>query len=268
MLKLIASDIDGTLMPYGQKELPPALFGLIRRLRSVGILFCPTSGRQYHSMRTLFAPVADEVCFLCENGGFIFGPGEEYGAPVLSKTAMPRPDALALAHAIMELPECEVLISGQNVSYVCGCGEDFVRRMEDVHGNLVARVDRVEDITEDILKVTAFCPNGLDGPAATLGPRWGGRYHMAEAGPVWLDFGLADKGSGLRGLCRALGIEPAEAAAFGDNWNDVSMLEMVGMPWLMASAAPALRERFPRQCADVPETLESMLREVELRNGR
>lgn len=262
MLKLIASDIDGTLMPYGQKALSPALFDLIRRLRAAGILFCPASGRQYHSMRTLFAPVADEVCFLCENGGVIFGPGGEDSAPVLSKTAMPRSDALALSHAIMDIPACEVLISGQNVSYVCGCGEDFVRRMEDLHGNLVTRVAQVEDISEEILKVTAFCPDGLDGPAAILGPRWGKTYHMAEAGPVWLDFGLANKGTGLRGLCGALGVDPAETAAFGDNWNDVPMLEAAGTAWLMASAAPALRARFPRQCASVPEVLETILREL------
>lgn len=262
MLKLIASDIDGTLMPYGQKSLSPDLFDLIRRLHSAGILFCPASGRQYHSMRTLFAPVADEVCFLCENGGVIFGPGGEETAPVLSKTAMPRSDALALSHAIMDIPECEVLISGQNVSYVCGCGEDFVRRMEELHGNLVTRVAHVEDISEDILKVTAFCPNELDGPAAILGPWWGETYHMAEAGPVWLDFGLANKGTGLRGLCSALGVDPAETAAFGDNWNDAPMLEAAGTAWLMSTAAPALRERFPRQCASVPEVLEAILREL------
>lgn len=262
MLKLIASDIDGTLMPYGETALPPRLFDLIRRLRAAGVLFCPASGRQYHSMRALFAPVAEEVCFLCENGAVIFGPGAEGAAPVLSKTPMPRPDALALAHAILDIPECEVLLSGQNISYVCGCGEDFVRRMEDLHGNLVARVAQVEDIAEDILKVTAFCPHGLDGPAAILGPRWGETYHMAEAGPVWLDFGLADKGSGLLGLCRALKVDPAETAAFGDNWNDVPMLEAAGAAWLMASAAPALRRRFPRQCADVPEVLEAILQKL------
>lgn len=262
MLKLIASDIDGTLMPYGQKALSPALFDLIRRLRAAGILFCPASGRQYHSMRALFALVADEVCFLCENGGVIFGPGTEENAPVLSKTAMPRPDAMALAHAIMDIPQCEVLISGQNVSYVCGCGEDFVCRMEDLHGNLVTRVAQVEDISEDILKVTAFCPQNLDGPAAILGPRWGETYHMAEAGPVWLDFGLANKGTGLQGLCQALGVSPAETGAFGDNWNDVPMLEAAGTAWLMDTAAPALRQRFPRQCAAVPEVLEDILRQL------
>lgn len=61
MVRLIASDIDGTLLPYGAAALDPALFGLIRRLRDRGVLFCPASGRQYHSLRRLFAPVADAV---------------------------------------------------------------------------------------------------------------------------------------------------------------------------------------------------------------
>jgi hypothetical protein len=85
---------------------------------------------------------------------------------------------------------------------------------------------------------------------------------MAEAGPIWLDFTLADKGTGLRGLCRSLGVDLGEAMAFGDNWNDVPMLEAAGTPWLMASAVPALRERFPRQCEGVLPVLEKLLAEL------
>ena len=40
-IKLILSDIDGTLIPYGEKGLPQELFPLIRALREKGILFCP-----------------------------------------------------------------------------------------------------------------------------------------------------------------------------------------------------------------------------------
>lgn len=258
MVKLIASDIDGTLLRYGETELHPSLFGLIRRLRSAGILFCPASGRQYHSLRRLFAPVADEVCFLCENGAVVFGSGREESAPVLSKTAMPQKDAVELARAIIALPGCAVLISGQNCGYACGCGEDFIRRMRNSLGNLMRRVDRVEDVPEDIIKVSAFCPNGTAEAANVLGPRWG-TYHMAVAGPAWLDFTLADKGAGLRGLCRSLGIALEEVMAFGDSWNDVPMLEAAGMPWLMESADPALRIRFPRRCASVAAVLEDVL---------
>ena len=153
MIRLIASDIDGTLLPYDETVMPLRLFPLIRRLRERNILFCPASGRQYHSMRTLFAPVADEMCFLCENGAVLYGPGTEEGAPLLSKTLLPRQEALALSRAIMDIPGCDVIIEGQNLNYLCGCGPELVHEMAVNHGNLVTMVDRPEDVPEEIVKI-------------------------------------------------------------------------------------------------------------------
>ena len=153
MIRLIASDIDGTLLPYDETVMPQRLFPLIRRLRERNILFCPASGRQYHSMRTLFAPVADEMCFLCENGAVLYGPGTEEGAPLLSKTLLPRQEALALSRAIMDIPGCDVIIEGQNLNYLCGCGPELVHEMAVNHGNLVTMVDRPEDVPEEIVKI-------------------------------------------------------------------------------------------------------------------
>lgn len=261
--KLICSDIDGTLIPYGEKVLPGEVFPLIRRLKAAGILFCPASGRQYHSLRRLFTPVADEVCFLCENGAVIFGVGREDTAPVLAKTVIPRTDALALSLDMMAVPGVDTCISGLNTTYLPHASAAMMDDMEHRLGNNVKAIDDPEEIGEDIVKISAFCPVSLEPIKAALGPRWGETYHMAEAGPVWLDFTLANKGTGVRGLCAALDMDPGEVWAFGDNWNDVGMLEEVGTPWLMAAAAPQLRERFPRQCDDVLSVLEALLREAE-----
>lgn len=256
---LIVSDIDGTLLPYGGKTLPEELFPLIRRLRAAGFLFCPASGRQYHSLRHLFAPVADELAYLCENGAVVMGPGSEETAPLLCMTAMPRDGALALCRAIAALPGCEAFVSGVRVGYVSGCAEEFGRLLTQTAGNLVRRIPRFEDVPEEMVKVSAFCPNGTQPVRAVLGPRFAGRFRMAEGGPTWLDFTCADKGIGLRGLCAALGVPPEETAAFGDNWNDVPMLELVGYPYIMSTADPALLERFPRHCAAVCEELRRIL---------
>ena len=153
MIKAAFFDIDGTLLPYDEIVMPQRLFPLIRRLRERNILFCPASGRQYHSMRTLFAPVADEMCFLCENGAVLYGPGTEEGAPLLSKTLLPRQEALALSRAIMDIPGCDVIIEGQNLNYLCGCGPELVHEMAVNHGNLVTMVDRPEDVPEEIVKI-------------------------------------------------------------------------------------------------------------------
>lgn len=258
MIKLIASDIDGTLIPYGKKDLPQDLFPLIRRLRQRGILFCPASGRQIHSLRRLFAPAAEEMCFLCENGGAVFGPGGE-NAAVLSTTPFPRETTLSLIHDIVEKAGCPALISGVQTGYVCGGYSSALRRiLEGEMGGRVVSVEAPEEIREDIVKISAYCLQGTEEPSRILGGRWS-KWNMAVAGPNWLDFGMADKGSGLRGLCRALDIDLREVMAFGDNWNDVAMLEAVGQPVLMDSADPELRRRFPRQCSDVLAVLEELL---------
>lgn len=250
MIKLIASDIDGTLIPYGQSGLSQELFPLIRALEEKGILFCPASGRQYHSLRGLFAPVADRAYFLCENGAAVFGPsGREEDAPLLSKTAFPRAEAIELCRDIIACPEGDVFISGQNTTYVCGCGEHLIRHTREVLGNRLREVGDPAEISEDIIKISAYCPNGIADTFARL-ERWGRVFNMAEAGPAWLDFTLSDKGTGILALCRALDMDPRDVAAFGDNWNDLAMLRAVGHPYLMSGADPKLKELIPRHCDD------------------
>ena len=257
MIRLIASDIDGTLLQNGASAIPREIFGHIRRLEEEGILFCPASGRQYASLRKPFAPVADKVPFLCENGAVVYGPGDP--GPILSKTAMDRRLSEELCRDIIALPEAEVLISGAAVCYLCPKGPDVEDQIRWFLGNRTALLSAPEDTPEDIIKVSAYCSNGtLDKARQALFPKWEEHFRCAVAGEVWLDFTLADKGLGVARLCEALGIGLEEVMAFGDNYNDVPMLERVGRPYLMAGAAPELRQRFPVQCRTVAEILETL----------
>ncbi|MBD5133084.1 MAG: HAD family phosphatase [Clostridiales bacterium] len=256
MIRLIASDIDGTLLPYGETAIPEEIFEEIRRLAGKGILFCPASGRQYTSMRKLFAPVADTVPFLCENGAVVFGPGSP--GPVLGKTVMGQERAVALCREIVDAPGLDVLISGEDTSYLCPKGDEILPLMRS-KGNNIVLLPRPEDVPEDIVKVSAYCPQKNPGEMLTeLDSRWGEVFRAAVAGAEWLDFTLADKGSGLTQLCAALGIGPDEVMAFGDNFNDESMLPIAGQPWIMADAAPALKERFPSHCERVVDVLRTL----------
>lgn len=255
MIRLVASDIDGTLLQRGAAEIPGEIFAQIDRLERRGILFCPASGRQYNSLRRLFAPVADRVPYLCENGAAVFGPGSP--GPVLSKTPMPREEAEELSRDILETGGCEVLISGENMSYLVPRRQDISGLMREEKHNRVTVLGRPEDTPEEIIKVSAYCAAGTGAIPTRLAEKWK-KYNPAVAGREWLDFTLADKGTGLAQLCAALGIAPAEVMAFGDNWNDVPMLELAGEPWLMETAAAPLLARFSNHCAFVAEVLEKL----------
>lgn len=151
MTRLVC-DIDGTLLD-GSTAIAPAVFTQIRRLSRLGVYFCPASGRQYSSLRRLFAPVAGQLSCLCENGAVVFGPGDP--GPILSKTEMAREQALALCRDILALPRCEVLISGANTSYLCPKQSDVVSLMRDFVGNNVALLSAPEETPEAIVKVSA-----------------------------------------------------------------------------------------------------------------
>ena len=252
MIRLIASDIDGTLLPYGEAAIPEDIFAEILRLERQDILFCPASGRQYTSLRRLFAPVADKVPFLCENGAVVYGPGSP--GPVLGKTVMDRTQAERLCREIVAMRGVEVLISGQDTSYLCP-KEGEIRSVMEGKGNNIVLVSRPENVPEDIVKVAAYCPGRMEEAWPALSRRWGSRFQTAVAGAEWVDFTAADKGTGLTQLCAALGIGLDEVMAFGDNFNDVPMLSAVGQPWLMEGADPVLKERFPAHCEYVVDVL-------------
>lgn len=50
------------------------------------------------------------------------------------------------------------------------------------------------------------------------------------------------KGAAILSLARSQGIQPAQILAIGDNWNDVSMLEIAGSAVLMANAPEDLKQ--------------------------
>ena len=249
MIKLIASDIDGTLLLERTGSIAPVIFDEIERLKRKGIRFCPASGRRLESMHRLFAPIADELYYICENGGSIFAPD----GTLLGTEPIERETAMWLAHAILALDGCEVMVSGVRGCYLFPKSEEIVRVVQVV-GNHITYVPTPEDIAEDIVKISIFCKN-----SAEIAPKLTGWPLPPQiAGAWWVDFTKADKATGLRRLGEILHVSREEILAIGDNYNDVGMLQYAGTPYLMASAVPELRARFPRQCRRVEDVLKML----------
>ena len=71
MIKLIATDVDGTLVKDGTMTINPEYMTVIRKLTEMGITFVVCSGRQYDSERKLFEPLKDLVYFVSDGGTVI-----------------------------------------------------------------------------------------------------------------------------------------------------------------------------------------------------
>ena len=86
---------------------------------------------------------------------------------------------------------------------------------------------------------------------------WGDKYHVAIAGAHWVDITLADKGTGVTALCRHLGIGLESVAAFGDNYNDIPILDLVGYPYMKSTSPEDLLNRYPNTFTDVVDVLKT-----------
>ena len=225
-IKMICSDIDGTLLQYGRKKLEGEIFDQIRALHDRGILFCPASGRQYTSLRLLFEPVADCCVFLCENGGVLFKDEQ-----CIAENPMPRALAEEIAHDLWERSDGqgEVMLSGQNCAYLMERGLGMLDRIRFI-GNRYKVIADPSEIPEEIVKVSVYLHEGVAPYVDRFVPRWQ-QANCAVAGPYW--------------LCSVLGFAHDEVMAFGDNYNDVAMLDLVGTPYIMDSAAAPLRAHYP-----------------------
>ncbi len=259
MIRLIASDIDGTLLPSGSRQLLPELFPLIRQLRQQGILFCAASGRQYPNLKHLFEPVWQDMLFICENGALVM-----QGDQMLEQIPMPRLPGLALIEDILASPGCEVQVSGRECVYISPRSPGFADHLRNHVKNNVVLCEDFSAIEEPFLKISINMANGVDDDTiARFSAAWSDRFSVALAGRCWLDFTVADKGQGLASLCRHLDISTTDVAAFGDGYNDLQMLRMAGSAWAMESAADAIKTAAGRTCRRVEPVLRGILADAE-----
>lgn len=223
MINLIVSDLDGTLLPKGSQQLDPAIFPLIKALKEKGILFVAASGRQYSNIRRMFAPVNDDIAYICENGSLVIYKGE-----ILYKKTIERELALEVLHAIWEKENAEILISGEDISYIKPKSEYYYHLINDVVKNNVCVVDDIFSIKENLLKISLYERNGIRDSQYWL-ERFSNQLTVAISGLEWLDITPleSNKGKALDFLLNKLNISPENTMAFGDQNNDIEMLKYV-----------------------------------------
>ena len=106
MVKLIASDIDGTLVKDGTLAIDPEYMDVIGRLIDKGIVFVACSGRQFRSERKLFAPIADKLLYVSDGGTVVRTPKE-----ILKVHAMPDEIWKGMCSMVREsMPSCDYFV--------------------------------------------------------------------------------------------------------------------------------------------------------------
>lgn len=232
MIKLIASDLDGTLLLNHAQQLTEHVVPYIKKLKEMGIIFVAASGRQYANLQRLFEPVKDDIAYICENGALVI-----YKDQVLYKTIIDKEVGEEILVDIRKREGCEILLSGMNTSYLEPKTSEYTHRMQNIVKNNVTVVKDILTVTEDYLKISVYEREGIQNSEDYFRNKWGDKVTVVTSGMEWLDMISlgTNKGNAMRVLQDKFHILPEHTMAFGDNYNDVEMLENVGYSYAMNS---------------------------------
>lgn len=262
MIKLIASDLDGTLLLNGAQNLTPRALDLIKRLLDNGVHFAAASGRQYNNLRKLFSPVSGRIAYIPENGSLCICNGE-----ILSKSIIEPSLCMRIIDAVHDYPGCNCIVSGIETLYTDSRDPEFIYHLREVLQFDVTEVsDLNTDVPEPFLKIAVLDFSGTAKCKQYMKERFGSEIKIVTSGNLWVDFIApgTNKGIALQGLMEHLQITPDECVAFGDQYNDVEMLQTAGTSYAMSTAAPGISYYSTYVTDRVEDVLEDILASVEI----
>lgn len=257
MIKLVASDIDGTLLPEGNKKINPEIYDIILELKKHGIHFVVASGRQLESQQLLFAPVANEISYISENGAICQLYGKRY---VISE--FDRDFAMRIIEELDKRPECKAAISTPSTQYIKSGDDDFYKHMTTHLKYHITAIDSLKDIDEPIVKIAFLDTVNNEESYKHFTQLFGKEITIVNAGNMWIDFVPfeSNKGTALKFVLEQLNLTPAEAICFGDQQNDIEMLEYTETSYVMAHSKPDVQKHATNITESVEETLKELLK--------
>lgn len=238
MIKLVVTDIDGTLLPEGTDQLNPELYDAIRRLKERGILFAAASGRQYGSMLYLFRPVAEDIIFIAENGSNVMFRGKNISSIYVEASL-----AEEVVRYNRTLPECETALSTPETMYLETENPEILKLLREGYHNNVEITDDLVKLCGSTNKLCVYRGTGIASVEKQIMEKFGSKLNTMVSGRNWIDFMSmdADKGNALAELQEMMGISVEETMAFGDNCNDIGMLNRAAESYAVANAHPQLK---------------------------
>ena len=254
---LIAFDLDGTLLD-DDKSIPSENLQALAAAHEAGITLVPATGRILKGMPQPLMETGLFRYFIFSNGAVIYDLQEDR---VIHRAEIEPALAVEICRYLDSLPvlyDCYRDGFGYITEEMLGKLTAFFR-LEPEMRKLVEKLRKpVPELKEDILRVghpleklqAYFRPEDEDLRQSQL-RELPLRFpeivtSSSNSNNIEINSIHAGKGSALLQICRLLGINPAESAAFGDGLNDRDMLIAAGRGCAMGNASEEVKK-----CADV-----------------
>ncbi len=247
-IRLVATDVDGTLVKDSSREVGDEMIEAIQRLTDQGIYVTIASGRQYGSIRRMFERAQRNLLYIAENGAHIIKDGQTYAV-----TKMKREYVEEIMADLRSLygQDCHVVASTSKGCFLESKDEDFIRLISEGYRNDVTLTDDILAEDADFVKLAIYKKTSIrEIGESFLIPKWKEKVKTCMAGEEWVDFMdfSVDKGNALKRLQEGLGISPKETMVFGDNENDIGLMRAAEESYAVENARPPVKEAAKHIC--------------------
>lgn len=238
MIKLIATDMDGTLL-RDDKQIDKEIYEILPKLKQMGVHFVAASGRQRASLEKSFEHYLEDVTILAENGAYMVHNKEEIYASVMSQELID----FSVAE-VEKLNNVAMLYCGKSCCYTAN-QEAYEDLASPKFHYQIKRINDFSEIHEDIIKLSLVDPQGASEYSFPILEKiLKGKAEIAVSGFDCIDIvnkGVS-KGHAISVLQKRWNITPEETMTFGDNYNDIEMLQQAKYSFAMQHADEGVKK--------------------------
>jgi Cof subfamily protein (haloacid dehalogenase superfamily) len=234
-MKLVAVDLDGTLLNK-EGHVPEENAWALKKFDQQGGTVALATGRSIQSAKEVFAQLNLSGYTLASNGAYVARIEQGEIKEVLKNyTIIPETVKTALSLAMK---------SGVTVVASRATQDDrisFAQDKNEVNSPYYAQFNLKESKAEDLWEQIDKDTSKLVKLRSQLEMK---QINSSYSDKYWLEV-MADgvnKGAALKFLTNYLSMELSEVIAFGDQENDLEMLEISGNSIAMENAAPAVKK--------------------------
>ena len=237
MIKLIASDMDGTLLNE-KDEINEEFFDVFNKLKERNIIFAAASGRQYYNLLKRFERISDDIMFIAENGTFVVYKGEE-----IVVNSLDREIAKDLIKVARTIDNAFPILCGKKSAYIENTDERLIEQTKKYY----ERYEIVDDLTkvdDDVLKVTVCDFSVSELNSNNYYREYWDKLQVTVSGEIWLDITSkgVNKGVAIEKVQEILDITHKETMVFGDYLNDLEMMGKAYYSFAMENAHDDLKK--------------------------
>lgn len=239
MTKIVITDVDGTLVKDGTLDINPEYYDVISKLIDKGIHVIICSGRSYSSVSKLFKTLVDKLFFICDGGSVIRTKNE-----ILKSYPFHKELWMQMYKSAKDVKDCDCFISTVGPCYAENPDGEMYHWLVDSYKFDMTEIHSIEEVREDVIKLSVYHTSDCEGACRDdFIPRWRDKAKLASSGATWVDCVSkeASKGTALKWIQDYLHVSKEETYAFGDNINDMEMLQNAGHSYAVENARDELK---------------------------